>query len=189
MNSDLKTSFNGFRVLSMDLGGLIVEDFCFCCCCSGKFPVPVDASLHMKTSSIDILKWETLKGFKKMCHECVADFDIPHSPRASAPVCIYIQRVVAKAHFWVILLFLRKRHMLTVPHCVSLRRGAAVHCGSRLLHSPGMKAEKEVGRCDALGSRSQQSRTWIDGNSGKSWRQIVSKLNLPSGGCRIHVHL
>lgn len=89
---------------------------------------------------------------------------IPHSPRASPPVSISIQRFIVKVNFWLILLFfLRKCHMLTAPLQRFLSEGSCSALWERVTAIPWHGGKKEVGRCDTPGGSSQQNKTWLDG--------------------------
>lgn len=68
-------------------------------------------------------------------------FSILHTLWASEPVSFYIQRAIVKVKFWLILLFFFFKESAICSRChssVSSRRASALHCGSGLLHSPGM---------------------------------------------------
>lgn len=91
------------------------------------------------------------------------DFNISHSPQASLPASIYIQRFIVKLNFWLLFLFLRKCHMLTATlQCFFTERSCSALWEWETVF-PWHGGKKEVGRCDTPGGSSQQNKTWLDG--------------------------
>lgn len=107
-------------------------------------------------------------------------------PRASQPVSVYMHRFILKVNFWHILLSFfgggKKAPYARSTATAFPRRGkAAVHCGSGLLHSPGMEANRKRAGVRQLPTEWGLLR----------WRgdeQNVSDLCLPSSGKHFHVH-
>lgn len=84
------------------LRGVMVEEFRFYY--GTNFPVPLCAYESKAPPKSSKAKFKT-KGVTWRPGE----FHIPHSPRASPPVSISIQRFIVKVNFWLILLFFFKK--------------------------------------------------------------------------------